>query len=234
MRGHVDFDDAASDYDAQLQRGLSASGEDKNFFAKGRVSWLSQGLSERGFSPSSVLDYGCGTGSSVPFLLDDLAAPSVVGVDVSSRSIEIARRLQRSSRARFETLEDYVPNGTIDLAFCNGVFHHIPPSQRAGAVEWIYRALRPGGIWAFWENNPWNPGTQWVMYRIPFDRDAVKVTPSEARRLLIAGGFEILSVDHLFVFPRFMRWLRPLEPKIANLPLGAQYQILCRKPAPRD
>jgi hypothetical protein len=27
----------------------------------------------------------------------------------------------------------------------------------AAAVDYVYRSLRPGGLFAFWENNPWNP-----------------------------------------------------------------------------
>ena len=62
-----------------------------------------------------------------------------------------------------------------------------------------------------------------------FDRDAVMLRPSEARRLLTSCGYEILSTDYLFIFPRVLSVLRPLEPKLAALPFGSQYQVLCRK-----
>ena len=110
------------------------------------------------------------------------------------------------------------------------MFHHILPHERTAAVDYIYRALRPGGLFAFWENNPWNPGTRYVMSRIPFDRDAITLTPPEARHLLRASGFEILRTDFLFIFPRMLNWLRCIEPFLARLPLGTQYQILCRRP----
>ncbi len=80
-----------------------------------------------------------------------------------------------------------------------------------------------------WENNPWNPGTRYVMSRIPFDRDAVTLTPREARALVRANGFDIVDTTFLFIFPRALRWLRALEPPLARLPFGAQYQVLCRK-----
>jgi SAM-dependent methyltransferase len=123
----------------------------------------------------------------------------------------------------------YQPSEEIDLAFCNGVFHHIPLSERAAAVNYVYRSLQPGGLFALWENNPWNPGTRYVMSRIPFDHDAITLTPPEARRLVQAGGFEILQMDFLFIFPKMLRWFRWIEPLVSRLPLGAQYQILCRK-----
>ena len=68
------------------------------------------------------------------------------------------------------------------------------------------------------------------MVRIPFDLDAMTVTPPEARGLVSADGNNVVETDFLFVFPRALRWLRGVEPFVASLPLGAQYQVLCRKP----
>jgi hypothetical protein len=80
-----------------------------------------------------------------------------------------------------------------------------------------------------WENNPWNPGTRLVMRRIPFDRDAKTLSAPCARRLLDAAGFDIMSTDFLFLFPRPLAVLRPLEARLTHLPAGAQYMVLCRK-----
>ncbi len=67
------------------------------------------------------------------------------------------------------------------------------------------------------------------MSRIPFDRQAITLTPPEAARLLQDGGFEVLRRDSLFYFPKQLRWLRWIEPHLSQLPLGGQYQVLCRK-----
>jgi hypothetical protein len=69
------------------------------------------------------------------------------------------------------------------------------------------------------------------MSRIPFDKGAITLSPPTARRLLAAGGFEILGTDFQFILPRLLAPLRPLERLVASLPFGAQYQVLCRKPA---
>ena len=74
--------------------------------------------------------------------------------------------------------------------------------ERAGAIDYIYRALRPGGLMAFWENNPWNPGTRYVMSRIPFDRDAITLSAREAQGLIRTGGLDVLRTDFLFIFPK--------------------------------
>lgn len=226
-----DFDAYAADYDIALASGISISGEDKNYFAQRRIEWLRDTLRPFSMSPRRVMDYGCGTGSSTPFFLTLLGAEYFVGTDSSPRSIAIARQQQGSKRARFLVLDKFEPLDQFDLVFCNGVFHHISPSERAAKVDYIFRSLRPGGLFAFWENNPWNPGTRYVMSRIPFDRDAITLTPPEGRRLLRTRGFEILRTDFLFIFPRILRWLRCTEPFCSRLPLGAQYQILCQRPS---
>ncbi len=223
------FDAYATDYDRALEQGISVSGEDKDYFAQGRVHWLARRLREFGEKPGRILDFGCGTGTGTKFLGEQFGEARVLGVDISGSSLEAGRKRYGSARIQFCLTKEYQPAAEFDLAFCNGVFHHIPLAERARAVELILRALRPGGLFAFWENNPWNPGTRYVMSRIPFDRDAITLPPPEARRLLGAGGFQVLRTDFLFIFPRVLGWLRRFEPGLAGWPLGAQYLVLGRK-----
>jgi hypothetical protein len=55
------------------------------------------------------------------------------------------------------------------------------------------------------------------------------LTPAEARVLLVNGSFEVLRTDYRFIFPHALRALRKTEDFVYRLPLGTQYQILCRK-----
>jgi SAM-dependent methyltransferase len=231
MRQAAAFDACATNYDAALNRGISVSGESKEYFIRRRVEWLSSRLRQHGGRPGHVLDYGCGTGASAAELLEHLSAASVTGVDVSSESIDVARSSHARGSVQFHALQEWRPAGDYDLAYCNGVFHHIEPALRAGALASINRALRTGGYFAFWENNPWNPGTRLVMHRIAFDRDAKTLSAPAARKLLAGAGFDIICTDFLFVFPRALAALRPLEARLARLPAGAQYMVLCRKRA---
>jgi SAM-dependent methyltransferase len=225
----ADFDEFSADYDVALAHGLSVSGEGKDYFARGRIAWVAKCLRQMEKKPRSVMDFGCGIGTAVPFIHEIVAPEFIFGVDVSLKSLEVARQGNKSEGLTFLLLSEYKPEEQMDLIFCNGVFHHIPVGDRATKINYIYDSLRPGGLLAFWENNPWNPGTRYVMSRIPFDRDAVTLTPPEARRMLAARGFEVLRTDFLFIFPRMLRWLRGLETLVSRLPFGAQYQILCRK-----
>jgi SAM-dependent methyltransferase len=223
------FDQYADEYDANLAAALQLSGENRMYYAQRRVAWFAQCVRKLGFTPKQALDYGCGVGSTSPLLCKEFSLTQTIGVDVSPRSIELARAKEGSPRCQFFLMNDYTPNEALDLAYCNGVFHHIPVEQRRNAAEYVRRTLRPGGLFALWENFAWNPGTRYVMSHCAFDKNAVTLTPSESRRLLKSAGFEIVRTDYAFVFPRFLKVLRPLERFLIKFPLGAQYQILARK-----
>ena len=112
-----------------------------------------------------------------------------------------ARIIAQNAR-NFLLFNQHQPSGQIDLdvsvtAFSTTFRLRSEPTT----VNYIYPFTSAGRLLAFWENNPWNPGTRYVMSRIPFDRDAVTLTAPEARRMLSAGGFEMLRMDFLFIFP---------------------------------
>jgi len=223
------FDEYAKGYEAALSNALAPSGEGREYFAEGRVRWLKHCLSAEGQKPESILDFGCGDGSTTPLLQRELAGESCVGVDVSPKSLEVAREHFATDQIQYRLIEDLKGDPQFDLAYCNGVFHHIPLTARVDAARLIHKALNPGGLFSFWENNAWNPATRYVVSRCPFDKDAILLSPLEARSLLRKAGFEILRTDFRFIFPRALSGLRRIEDVVYKLPLGAQFQVLCRK-----
>lgn len=224
------FDAYAADYQQALQKGLRLTGEDPSYYANGRLGWTARQLAQRGRHPRRVLDFGCGTGTAAPYLLSHFRSAQICGVDVSADSIAQAQRLHVSPRLRFCTASSLPAGEPFDLAYCNGVFHHIAPFDRAGAFRQVYDLLAPGGVFALWENNPWNPGTRLVMSRVEFDRDAIMLWPGATRRLLGECGFRVLRTAYLFFFPALLKRLRPLEPHLSRISFGGQYVILCERP----
>ena len=223
------FDQYAAAYEEALSNAIAPSGEGREYFAEGRVAWLKRCLEELKLPVHSLLDFGCGDGATTPLLLNSLRAQAATGVDVSAKSLEIARKRYGTAQIHFQSIAEFPPSAQIDLAYCNGVFHHILPEQRAQALRLVHGALRTGGLFSFWENNPWSLATRYVMSRCAFDRDAIMLSPPEARGLLRHGGFEIVRTDFRFIFPRSLRALRKMEDWIHRAPLGTQYQVLCRK-----
>jgi len=224
------FDAIAQRYDEVLNEGLAASGETKEYFAWNRLLLLKRQLQKHAFPlPLSILDYGCGTGGSTSSLKELFPCARLVGMDISQASLEVARARYSGLNAVFITERD-IGEERFDLIFCNGVFHHIDPAERSSALEFIRHHLKASGLFAFFENNPWNPGTIHIMRKCHFDRDAIVISPSEALRLLESHGFQRVLLQSLFYFPRSLAFLRFLEPFLGRFPLGGQYLILC-KPA---
>src|SRR4051812_31085737 len=102
-----EFDRYAKNYDEALAQGISVSGEDKDFFARGRVEWLARCLKTVSFDARSVLDFGCGTGSAAPHLCEVLRAGAVTGVDISEQSVALAQKRFGSHAVTFEVLRDF-------------------------------------------------------------------------------------------------------------------------------
>jgi SAM-dependent methyltransferase len=233
MRPTEELFDREEEYDAMLARGLRLTGEDKHYFIRGRLALL-RALLPAGPGPTRILDFGCGTGDSTAALAEAFPAARVTGVDTSRRALDHAARTHGGERVGFGAVADLDAHGAFDLCFVNGVFHHIPPASRPRALACIRAALRPDGLLALFENNPWNPGTRLVMRRIPFDRDARTISPRAARALLRGHGFRPAGPRrHLFFFPAALAALRRFEPLLRWLPLGGQYLVLARVDAAR-
>jgi SAM-dependent methyltransferase len=225
-----EFDAFAQDYEAALQQGLRFTGEDRWYYARGRCARLASSLKKAGHQVRRILDFGCGTGTATRCLLEAFPGARVIGTDPSEESLRVAREDHQGLNCTFVTAKALVEEEPCDLAYCNGVFHHILPQERDAAVGLVYQALKPGGYFALWENNPWNPAVWFVMSRVPFDKDAILLWPRETRARLRTAGFEIVHTRFWFVFPGALKFLRPTERALSPLPLGGQYVVLARKP----
>ena len=116
-------------YDEALEQGIALSGEDKIYFVRRRLEWLKQCQEQIGAEVTLAMEFGCGTGAAAAYLTKLLGADSSLGVDISSKFLELART-RFGSQTRFLTVDQYKPAGEVDVA-CNGVSHHITPSAKS-------------------------------------------------------------------------------------------------------
>jgi ubiquinone/menaquinone biosynthesis C-methylase UbiE len=229
------FDAYASGYANTVNASIAASGEDVAFFARRKADEVARWLrAASGPRPRSVLDFGCGTGLSTAALAAALPSAGIVtGVDVSPESVRQARRVHRGDRLRFVEGDARVlpfDDGAFDLVFTACVFHHI---ERELHVHWareLARVLRPGGVLFLFEHNPRNPLTVRAVRACPFDQGVVLLPPAYAREVLDAAGLVAQRPRFYFFFPAPLRRLRPLEPTVDRVPLGAQYFVAARRP----
>jgi SAM-dependent methyltransferase len=216
--------DLAEEYDSQLQKELDLSGYSPESFGRGRSADL-RNRPPTSKHPLRILDFGCGIGRAAQHLTEAFPHAQIVGVDTSKAAIAYTQAHYGSSSRDFHALEELPGLGHFHLCYVNGVSHHIRPEDRLAAPLMIRDTLKPGGWLALFENNPWNPGTCLVMSRIPFDRDAVPLSPPSVRRLLLTARFRLeQAIRYLFYFPRALAGPWPVL-----MPFGAQYYALARR-----
>jgi hypothetical protein len=129
----------------------------------------------------------------------------------------------------------YDPNGAppapaegYDLIFSACVFHHIEAAEHVGIFRKLRERLAPGGTMAIFEHNPVNPVSRYIVATCPFDENAVLIPAAELARRQREAGFGKVEVTYTGFFPGSLKALRPLEPAMGRLPVGAQYYTLAR------
>jgi SAM-dependent methyltransferase len=229
----AEFDKFAAEYRTMHAANIRLSGEDPEYFAEYKIVDIANEVARRAPTAASprVLDFGAGVGYSVPFFARHLPEARVTCLDVSKKSLEIGS-LRYPGQAEFTHFDgSAIPYeaATFDVALASCVFHHIPHSEHVALLGEVRRVLKPGGLLFVFEHNPLNPLTRHAVDTCPFDENAVLIGAPTMRRRARAAGFDEANVKYRIFFPHFLRGLRPLEPRLTWLPLGAQYYVLCRK-----
>jgi SAM-dependent methyltransferase len=229
----AEFDRFADEYHAVLASGIALSGETPEFFVEYKVSDVARLLAPAAATGNrlQVLDFGAGIGASVPLFHKHLPHADITCVDVSMRSLRIGieRFAGAAQFVAFDGIRLPFADGTFDCVFASCVFHHIPTSLHVGLMKEIRRVLRPSGLLAIFEHNPWNLLTVRVVRSCPFDDNAVLISAPELRGRVRHAGFRNAQVRYRAFFPRLLRALRPFESALTWLPLGAQYCVLARR-----
>jgi len=216
----VDFNDYAASFSSILQEQLHFFGESEEYFAEYKVKVVTQHVKR---IPNTILEYGCGTGRNLKYLLKYFPASQVFGCDISENSLEFATRL--NPKAHLFLLGKNAPRQKFDLIFVANVFHHIERNLRLNSILEIAASLADPGEIFFFEHNPYNPITRHLVKICPFDADAVLLKPKELRQLLVTAGLKVSITRNTFFFPRFLKYLRFLEKGLGHLPVGGQYFI---------
>jgi SAM-dependent methyltransferase len=219
------FAEVGDRYGEQLARGLRLTGYPAAHYASRRIERVRELAAARDRSVGAVLDFGCGVGSSFPLLRAAFPAARVVGFEPTPDLRRIATTAAEAAGATVLQSDALDLVDDVDVVYCNGVFHHIARADRIGAIASLARAIKPGGLACIWENSPLNPGTRLVMSMIPFDRGAQVLGPQELEVLELSAGLTPVAREYHFVFPRWLRTLDSLEPRLRDVPFGGQYLV---------
>jgi SAM-dependent methyltransferase len=94
------------------------------------------------------LDVCCGTGAGMR-VLESLCAGRITGVDFSVGMLAQARRAYPEAEYVRADARALPLAGAFDLAVSFGSLGHFLPAERPALFAGVYRALRPGGVFAF-------------------------------------------------------------------------------------
>jgi predicted O-methyltransferase YrrM len=128
--------------------------ESPNYVQRALHYGLLSFVSRNEFAGKRLLDFGCGKGASTSILARMLPETQLVGIELESTFLRIAR-----SRARHYGFDDRVefhpspdPSslpesiGTFDFISFSAVVEHLLPGERAPLLNLVWSALRPGGV----------------------------------------------------------------------------------------
>jgi len=139
MRSAKDL--VSTGYDAMHHRYADWAGYDRSR----RSHYLGRAAELGLFRAGDALDLGCGTGCHATA---DLAAAGlrVTGVDLSVRSVEVARRIVPTARFIVADMATMVfPAESFDLVTAFYSIIHLPREEHGRLLRRIGRWLRPGG-----------------------------------------------------------------------------------------
>jgi SAM-dependent methyltransferase len=108
------------------------------------VEWFDEGL----LTPGRTLELGCGHGRNAAFLAG--LGCSVDAIDFSAEAIKWAEERAQTAGVPVSfqccsIFDAMLAEGSYDLVYDSGCFHHLPPHRRKDYVELVHSALRPGG-----------------------------------------------------------------------------------------
>ena len=224
-----EFDGYSSSYDALLKDPIrDRFVRDSGYFHLRKWLLLQGFLRRRRFPAKEArwLDVGCGKGELLRLGRDSFR--EAVGCDPSLEMLKDCRDLQ----IRHQTDPSALPfeDASVDVVTAVCVYHHLSPAEQQAVTREARRVLRPGGIFAIFEHNPWNPATRIIVGRTPVDANAVLLTAGKVRRIMRAAGLTpVKTINYLFLPERLFDVVGRLEDWFATVPFGGQFAVFATR-----
>lgn len=227
--------EASNDWDAEGYADLYLTRDTPSYhFFQSRSTIVMAYLKSIG--KGSVLDVGCGPGIYAPLVRQ--LGHSYIGVDISPKMIEVARK-RFASCAYFEVCDAlHLPfeESSFDAVLCLGMFEYISPGEEGNYLRELKRVVKPEGVIILSYLNAKSPYWLWLNNVFPLLkfcaiglrsvfrrsyalalRDCVYETPS-TRKFALKKQQALLLENGLSVFGTSYYALNILPP-----PLGTKF-----------
>jgi SAM-dependent methyltransferase len=219
------FDAYEDSYRDAVQDSIGFIGQDHTYFMAAKVRHLLRLANTLGDTRGlSALDIGCGTGET-----DELigrAFGQLHGIDVSEPVLRTAA--ETNPHVDYQAYDgERLPfaDDSVDLAFAICVIHHVPRMQWFDFAREMGRVVRPGGLVAIFEHNPYNPLTRRAVNNCPFDEEAELLSRRQGVALVGAANAKVVDRRYILFFPFGGRKVAPIEALLRPVPLGAQWLV---------
>ncbi|OCA81574.1 methyltransferase [Bacillus sp. FJAT-27225] len=144
------------------------------FFANNPDENLVNYFDDQLFKPGRVLELGCGPGRNAIYFAEK--GCTVDAVDLSKEALEWAKERAEEKNLEINFIMEnifdlHAEEGSYDIIYDSGCFHHIPPHRRMSYINLINKALKADGLFAitcFVENGKLGGAniSDWEVYRI--------------------------------------------------------------------
>lgn len=125
--------------------------KDVPFFVNSPDENLVSYFEKKIFKPGKALEFGCGPGRNAIYFAEK--GCTIDAVDLSQESLEWAgeRAIDKNLNVNFikeNIFELDIEEGTYDIIYDSGCFHHIAPHRRMSYMTLVNKALKPNGFFA--------------------------------------------------------------------------------------
>ena len=225
----AEFDEHARLYEELLADPLRDffSGRRSNFFHLRKRDLLLNYFEERRLNTKELayLDVGCGKGELLRLLFSHFKR--CAGCDPSSEMISGLPDIDTRLQDQYETLP--FESSSFDFITAVNVYHHVAPSTRLLLTKEIRRVLKPEGVCAVIEHNPYNLVTRTIVSRCRFDTNAVLLKCREVKELFCAADIAVDTRKYFLYFPESIyHAAASCEEWLGAIPLGGQYVVFGR------
>jgi len=223
-----EFDSYADKYDELLQDPIRESfAAEKTFFVRRKLQVIDDFFRRRHIDSRKLrwLDVGCGMGDLLKSGRDRFASAS--GCDPSAKMLQACGDIEVRQQTDISQLP--FESERFDFVTVVCVYHHIPMAERVAFTREALRVLRPNGILAIIEHNPWNPVTRIIVSRAPVDANAHLLSSAEVRNIIKTAGATPIGCRYFLYLPQKLHELAGfVESGLERIPMGGQYIVFSR------
>ncbi|WP_144568703.1 class I SAM-dependent methyltransferase [Bacillus pseudomycoides] len=154
-------------------------------------------------NPGKVLELGCGPGRNAIYFAEKGCL--VDAVDLSQESIQWATERAKEKNVNINFIYNnifdlQIEEGTYDIVYDSGCFHHIAPHRRMSYINLVKKALKPGGYFAitcFVQGGELGGAdiTDWEVYKLQSLKGGLGFTDKKLRAIF--KGFSEVEIRRM-------------------------------------